>query len=58
MIKSLEAGKRIDTDDIPPDVSISVGGVAPIPTKVPPNNQEEDDMAELASWASSTPGQC
>ena len=55
MARSLETGKKIDTDEIPPDVSISIGGVAPTPTKVPPTNQkeEEDDMAELASWVSS-----
>ena len=62
MARSLKAGKKINTDEIPPEVSISGGGVTGggAPPKAPVE-EVEDDLSELQSWVSSgsttTPGQ-
>lgn len=53
MMKDLKAGKRVNMDDLPPEVSLPGGGGSG-PSKPPPQSRavdDDDDLAELAEWA-------
>lgn len=58
MTKSLKAGKKINIDEIPPEVFVSGEGVAS--TKAPPTTKvaKVDDMDELKSWIASDDRSC
>ena len=55
MSRSLKAGKKVDMEDLPPEIATTGGSVAVGGASKPAGGQsvEEDDMAELQSWVTS-----